>query len=198
MPRRSPLGRGRVGALAISAFVDVGREMTRWRASVIAPFDILPPGQRPVVHELVVLPTPVLDGWKIVAAPVAGFSGHTLVVPGEPFRFSTKYGTRLFACAADEGLPERLDEAWMAAHRPTPIPVEQVASVAMTSPLERLTTRLSIDAIGPERIALHVVDEQRVNSFPPAAIGAALVATAALGLFGLMLVRRRRIRTRSA
>lgn len=162
------------------------------RPNVTFLLDVLPPGERAVVHELVLLPTPALEAWKIVAAPTAGFSGHVVVVSGEPFRFSTKYGTRLFACERDEVVPERLDDAWMNAHRPTPIPVKQVASVSIASPLERLTTRLQVDAVGPERIALHVVDEQRVNAFPPAAIGALLVALALLGLFGLVLARRRR------
>jgi hypothetical protein len=160
----------------------------------IPPFDVLPPGQRAVVHELVLVPSRALDGWTIVAAPTAGFGGHHVIVPGEPFGFSSKYGTRLFAATADESIPSELDDAWMLRHRATEIPVARVSSVPLTSPLQRITTRLFVDSVGPSRVSLHVVDEQRVNAFPPGFVWAGIGVLAALGLFGLMLVRRRRRR----
>lgn len=155
-------------------------------------FDVLPAGERAIVHELVLLPSPALSGWTLVAAPSAGFGGHHVVVPGEPFRFSTKYGTQLYACRAEETIPDALSAEWMTAHRPTPIPVLETRSVSLLSPLQRLTTRLEVDGIGPTRVSLHVVDEQRVNAFPGGVLWVGLGAIAALGLFGLVLLRRGR------
>ncbi len=156
------------------------------------PLDVLPPGERAVVHELVLLPSRALNGWTVVAAPSAGFGGRHVVVPGEPFRFSTKYGTHLYACRVEESVPEQLSLEWMSAHRPTEIPVVETRSVTALSPLQRLTTRIEIDAIGPTRISLHVVDEQRVNAFPSGVLWVGLGAIAVLGLFGLVLLRRGR------
>lgn len=127
-----------------------------------APPDVLPPGHHAVVHELVIEPSRYFLEGRIVATPVQGFDGVHVVVPGEPFRFSSKYGTRFYY--AKEGTdayslrsPEpgrRLNLPW--AHPP----ITEVRSALVGSPVRRALTTLRIARVRGGRIHLDVVDHE--------------------------------------
>src|SRR5215207_1829763 len=107
--------------------------------------DIVLPGTKHVSHRLVIERS---DAWhggqRILAAPVRGFGGTHEVEPGVPFSFSSKYGTRLYVVPPSEELPERIDESWSASHLSATIPVSEVSSAPLASPLESLTTTLTV------------------------------------------------------
>jgi hypothetical protein len=155
--------------------------------------DVLLPGTKPVSHRLVIERS---DAWagtpKIVAAPVRGFGGTLVVEPGVPFSFSTKYGTRLYVVSSSEKLPERIDESWSASHLSATIPILEVGSAPVASPLESLTTTLTVRALDRDRFEVAVV-EGRSEHDPWLLAG--LVTAFAAGVLGLVLIRRRRSRT---
>jgi hypothetical protein len=155
--------------------------------------DIVLPGTEPVSHRLVIERSEAWDGaQRIVAAPVRGFGGTHVVEPGVPFSFSTKYGTRLYVVPPSEELPERIDESWSASHLSAAIPVSEVSSAPLASPLESLTTTLTVRALDRDRFELAVVAE-RSERDPWLLTG--LATAFAAGVLGLVLIRRRRSRT---
>jgi len=157
--------------------------------------DVLLPGTRPVSHQLVVEPSEHLTGKRIVAFPVRGFGGTHLVEPGKPFDFSSKYGTRLYVASDAESVPESLEPAWEASHLAAEIPVSEVSSVLLASPLESIVTTLRISQLDATRFELAVVDEVRRHDRKWIA---ALCAVALLGWFGLWYLIRRRRRAAAA
>lgn len=127
--------------------------------------DLLPPGHRAVQHELVLEVPAGTAAPLLVAFPTAGFTTPRRVVPGEPFPFSNKYGTRLYQVAAGENLPRSIDDAWQAAHRSAAIPVVEVHSVPWASPLARVVTTLRcLPPAADGSLQLTVTGEQRFDA----------------------------------
>jgi len=157
--------------------------------------DILLPGHRPVSHQLVIEASELWTGKRIVAFPVRGVGGTHVVEPGQPFGFSSKYGTRLYVATGSEPVPDSADAAWTASHVAAAIPVSEVSSVPLISPLEAIVTTLRIRALDGARFELEVVDESRRND--PRLIGL-WWSVALFGGFGMAwLIRRRRRASRA-
>lgn len=151
--------------------------------------DLVLPGTKRVSHQLVIAPSEVWTGQRIVALPVRGFGSHAEVERGVPFDFSTKYGTRLYVLAAAEEVPRVVDQAWREKHVSADIPVREISSVPLTSPLESALTTLRITALDGERFELVLVDtDERYDGWALAALAGAFV----LGVTALMYLRRRR------
>lgn len=163
--------------------------------SVPARGDVLMPGEKPVSHQLVIEPSEHWAGRRIVAFPVRGLGGSNVVEPGVPFDFSSKYGTRLYSVPDSEPVPISVDAEWAASHLSADIPVSEVASVPLTSPLESIVTTLRIRELNGARFELAVVDEAKRHD--PMLI-AALCAAALLGGLGLLVLIRRRKRAAAA
>ena len=157
--------------------------------------DVLLPGQRSIPHKLVILPSENWAGKHIVAGPTRGFGGAHVVEPGVPFEFSTKYGTRLYVVAQSEPIPQSLDEAWKAAHLSAEIPVTEISSVSVSSPVESVLTTLSIARWTDSNLELSVTSQvSRINRW----VLGAMAGAAVLGLCGFALVLRRRRRAEQA
>jgi hypothetical protein len=157
--------------------------------------DLIPPGQRPIVHELVLAEGPAWEDWGFLASPVRGFGGVTVIRPGEPFRFSGKYGTRIYAYRAGEAPPAELTDAWKAEHPSARPPVEHVGFVALTSPLTRLEHTLAVEAVAPDALRLAVVEQHRVHAWPGYLVWLVPLVLVAGGAFGFVRLRRRRARS---
>jgi hypothetical protein len=157
--------------------------------------DVLLPGTRPVSHQLVIEPSELWAGRRIVAFPVRGFGGAHLVEPGRPFDFSSKYGTRLYVAVESEPVPESVDRDWAAGRLAAEIPVREIASVPLTSPLESLVTTLRILRLDGAHFELAVVDQ--TEQYDPSLV-AVLCALALLAASGLVYAIRRRRRTAAA
>ncbi len=134
--------------------------------------DIIMRGEHGVTHELVVETAPELEGWRLYAAPTAGFGGVDLVVDGTPFTFSSKYGTRFYAIPEGEELPDwvqshardetpELTARWDAFPSWDP-PVHEVGTAPDGDPLQRILTNLRWQGVEDE--ALVVVGETRWGS----------------------------------
>lgn len=162
----------------------------------LLPLDLLPPGHKSVRHELVILPAPALLGRQLVAAPYPGLSGVTAIEPGQPFRFSAKYGTRVFALGAGETAPPRFDGAWSEGRMAAPIPVREIASVSVASPLVRVVTTCRFASLDAGGFRLEVVGEQRFAAgdrpIDAASLAPWWIAIAMIGLVGLVLLHRAR------
>ncbi len=154
--------------------------------------DLLPPGHHAVRHELV-LEWPADAGWRFVASPVRGFGGTTVIAAGEPFDFSGKYGTRIYAVPAAAPLPngdQRLgDVAWPNAA----VPVAEIASVPIGHPLARVVTTVRVTAVRNGTIEFVRTGEQRFDTLGHE-LGALtwlpLAVTAAAGAFWLTRLAR--------
>jgi hypothetical protein len=161
--------------------------------------DVLPPGSRGIEHTLVLEPSPWFERLELHAFPTAGFGGATRLAPGEPFTFSSKYGTRIYAFETGTAPEEwrldldagnlrdpRLDAPWFATGE---IPVREDDAVPIASPVESVRTTLRIASIEAGTIRLEVVGENVEWNAP---IVAAAAAAAALGLAGLAFLIRAR------
>jgi hypothetical protein len=154
--------------------------------------DLLPLGHRAVRHELVLQPGPATARWRFVAAPTAGF-GVAAVAAGEPFRFSTKYGTRLWALPPDAPLPARHDE--LRDQPSAALPIE-IGSTPFASPLAHVVTTLELIAVEDSAIRLRVVDERRYDAAgrpleASPGFTTILLLLAATGLAGTLWLSRR-------
>ena len=115
--------------------------------------DILLPGHKSVQHKLVFEPSDSLSNHRIVAAPIAGFSGYNIVEAGKPFPFSSKYGTRFYLVPESVvDLPKfdrEVYEQWPSALPPC----SEIKSTVVSSPLASALTTVQlvgIDETGPE------------------------------------------------
>jgi len=156
--------------------------------------DVLMPGTKPVHHSLV-LEGEHPAGVTLVATPVAGLGGVREIVPGEPFSFSSKYGTRIFALKAGEPLPAEPAAVRAAAVASGDIPVREVTAAALANSLAKVVTTLRVAEFAQGRISLAVVGEQRFDSFDHSISDLPLLCTlcavAASGLLGLVVLARR-------
>jgi len=125
--------------------------------------DVLPPGSRGVRHELVLEASEVLDGWTLAATPVRGFGGVTVIEPGVPFTFSSKYGTRVYALPAGSPVADEPDAVRAAASAEGEIPVAEVTSTPLVSPLTGVVTTLRVVAIEDGVLTLEVAGERSLG-----------------------------------
>jgi hypothetical protein len=157
--------------------------------------DILPPGHRDVRHELVLEELSPGEGWTMVVTPVRGFGGVSVIEPGVPFTFSSKYGTRVYALPGDAPVPEDPDAVRALALAVGDLPVAEVSSTPLVSPLTRVLTTLRVVSVEEGRVVLEVVDERRLGAGGLEVRTGLLVATLALvacaGLVALWALRRR-------
>jgi hypothetical protein len=164
-------------------------------AALLALPDILPPGHQGVQHRLVVTAGGIPEGMRLVAAPVRGLNGVHEVVPGEPFVFSQKYGTRLYLVPAGAPVAEFDHDAFARhAHSDT---FPQVASVPFASPLRQIVTSWRITGVTGTAIAVERVGEVRLDATGnPLPAGAGWIPIALIGAIGagwLVVLGRRRV-----
>lgn len=162
-------------------------------------FDILPPGNRAVEHTLEIEAAPAFDEFDLYAWPMAGFSGHERVTPGARFTFSSKYGTRIYALpkgtsfpAQKESPPVARERIASAARAVGEIPVRELHSVSLASPIERAHTRLRIAGIDGGVLRLEVVEHHESWSTLHGTLLATAAAAGAIGLAAMVHARRRR------
>lgn len=165
-------------------------------ASLCAPAraDLIPPGYKRVSHTLVVEPSPLLAAHDLVAYPVRGFGTAVRVVPGQPFDFSSKYGTKLYAVPRDRALPahpEVVRREWFEGFASCSVPVVHVGSVPVASPTLSIETRLVLEQLDPDTLRFSVVGETVERD--PATL-AVMAAAVVLGTLGLAWFARRRRR----
>jgi hypothetical protein len=165
-----------------------------WPTAPTALPDVLPPGYHGVRHELVLDLPAGTTAPALVAFPTQGFGVAMRVMPGEPFVFSSKYGTRLYQLAVGEALPRKADEAWAQQHASLAIPVQEVHALPMLMPVTRVRTTLRVvnDAAG---LRLLVVGSERFDRrdrpFDPAAVAVGFLLLAAAGAGWLFWLGRR-------
>jgi len=159
--------------------------------ALVLVLDLIAPGHKPVQHQLVLEASAHFEQHRFFAEPVQGFHGFQEIRPGEPFDFSSKYGTRIFALPR-EVTPDAGAKVASLAVASANIPVSEVSSVVLASPLERVETRLKLARVENGAIELAVVaSEEQHSSAMLAAIGGGI----ALCATGLVLFARRRRRS---
>lgn len=159
--------------------------------------DILPPGHRAIKHELVFVESDLLSDHRLIATPTRGLRGAVEVKAGQPFSFSTKYGTRLYIAPDDAALPEngKSDVApdWLSAEPP----IHDIRSVPWYSPVESALTTCRLAAVGPDGPQIDLVEHVTLDAQGRPASGlrrtwllAAIAAVGLLGCLGLYIFRR--------
>jgi hypothetical protein len=163
--------------------------------------DILPPGHKNIDHQLVFESSPLFDEYCLVAAPIRGFSGFHIVVPGQPFHFSSKYGTRLYlipkSVAADLKFDREQFDQWPS----TLPPVSQIASVFKGSPIDSAVTTARFVGLRDGKPEIVVVEHKELDAAgKPISYWRAYGWLAIPLIGGFMLIARfvRRIRSRKA
>ncbi len=157
--------------------------------------DVVLPGTRPVVHTLVLEGDAA--GRRLVAAPTRGF-GMAEVQLGEPFRFSSKYGTRLWLFDSALELPTRYDAELFRQRGDSLALPSEVSAVPLIHPLGRVRTTLRLSGVAEGEPKLELVDEERLTLWgrptSEADLIVALLGVAGVGVIALVLLRRRRRR----
>lgn len=157
--------------------------------------DVIPTGHKPVEH-LLVLSEALANGEVLAAAPTRGFHGVQTVVPGAPFSFSSKYGTRLYALPAGAAMPDDLEALRAAAIASADIPVTQVTSVSLLDPLTSIVTTLRVTLTPEGGLSIQVLDEERILVVHERLLSilAVLGVVGCVGLVGIVLLARKRAR----
>jgi len=133
-------------------------------AAAPAAADVLMPGERSVEHVLRLEPGAGLEGVTLVLAPVRGFHGVQVLAPGGESRFSSKYGTRVYALRADQAVPEDVEALARAAFASGDLPVSEVRSVGLADPTTRIVTRVRLDSIDGDVVRLAQLDQREVGA----------------------------------
>ena len=157
--------------------------------------DVIPPGHKRVEHVLV-LSEALANGEILAAAPTRGFHGVQTVIPGEPFSFSSKYGTRLYALPAGSAIPDDLEALRTAAIASADIPVTQVTTVPLLNPLASIVTTLRVTLTPEGGLSVQVLDEERIQVVQERLLSILVVlgAVGCLGLVGIVWLVRKRAR----
>lgn len=104
--------------------------------------DILLPGHKSISHQLVFESSPLFGDYSLVAAPIRGIDGVHVVVPGQPFPFSSKYGTRFYLVPESDAVVSKFDREQFDHWPSTLPPVSHISSVPVTSPVNSAVTTL--------------------------------------------------------
>ncbi len=157
--------------------------------------DLIPPGNKGVSHKLVFVDSPLLESHRLIAMPVRGFGGHEEVQPDRPFRFSTKYGTRLYVVPDDFVLPAKVDPGEPLPFPSCDVPVASTTYVPIFSPIASLRSTCKLVAVEDDAIQVDLVGHVELNSagHPVTLLNSLLpmLAISAAGLIGCCLIWRR-------
>ncbi|MGE0144166.1 MAG: hypothetical protein AB7I19_10735 [Planctomycetota bacterium] len=158
--------------------------------------DVMVPGEKNVEHRLILEWDREALPFQFVATPTHGFSGVHAIQPGEPFRFSNKYGTKIVALPGTATLPPaggKLDP-----DGPWPrqaVPVTEVRSVPASHPLAIVETSLRITRVTESSIEFETLGERRLDTSGRELSGSyfwPLILVASVGVAGLMYLGRTR------
>lgn len=126
--------------------------------------DILPPGHKDVRHELILVWGDDVIDHRFAASPTRGFHGNHEIRAGEPFAFSSKYGTRIFAVPPTAALPDARDRLKDVPWPNAAVPVREVRSIASGHPLARVETTLRVTRVTVDGIEFARVGERRLDA----------------------------------
>ncbi|MEC8511476.1 MAG: hypothetical protein VX015_04965 [Planctomycetota bacterium] len=158
--------------------------------------DLIPPGHRPAVHELVFDRLELPPGTRLVATPVRGFGGVEEVRAGVPFRFSSKYGTTFFLVPENEDITAPEPSSGLA-HPSAPPPVREIRSLPLVNPVARVLTTLAFEGVEAGELRLSAVREERFDATgEPVGVGtyAPWIAVLLLGVIAVHKLGQRRRR----
>jgi hypothetical protein len=133
------------------------------------PPDVILPGERAVRHELVLEDGPLFSQYRFVASPSAGLGGVAQIMPGQPFSFSSKYGTKIWALPLDVPLPKDAPgrgegaRGWPTGAIEGRIPIAEVRSVPLASRVHRLITTLRVASVGAGGVELQLVAHRQLD-----------------------------------
>ncbi|MCB9883763.1 MAG: hypothetical protein H6832_02100 [Planctomycetes bacterium] len=125
--------------------------------------DVILPGHKSVEHRIVLDWGSDLDRYRFFVSPNAGFHGNALAERGVQMRFSSKYGSRIWAVPANEEPPvagKRIEGSWPNAR----VPVGEWSSVPIGTPVAKVITHLRIVAVDDQTLRFETVSEQRFDS----------------------------------
>ncbi|MEX1026019.1 MAG: hypothetical protein WD226_13175 [Planctomycetota bacterium] len=161
------------------------------------PVDVLPRGDHRVKNEVVFVESEALRAVRLVASPTAGFGGVEEVEVGQPFPYSLKYGTKVYA------VPRGIELEFPSSFRDQDWPCSTVEigghdTASDFSPVYARLITVKLLAVGPERLELERVDrveiDQNGQPVDPSMIYLRTAGWVALGLFLLIALRRHRQR----
>ncbi|WP_182870152.1 hypothetical protein [Stieleria mannarensis] len=162
--------------------------------------DLIPPGHKAVSHTLVFVDSPLLHSHRLIAMPVRGFGGHEEIQPRRPFRFSSKYGTRLYVVPRDFVPPAEVNPGQPLPFPSCDVPVSSTTSVPILSPIDSLRSTCKLVAVADDAIQVELVDHAELDSNgEPASVSKIvlpMLLISAGGVIGCYLVWRQTRRAR--
>lgn len=136
-------------------------------AFAAAPPDVIPAGYRRISHEMVVLPSEALGDRTLVCWTSTGLGGpDSVVVPGEPFGFSGKYGSRLYLLpegANPADVPRPRFDAPLKVPSAAP-PVADIGLLPAASPIHAARTTLRLVGVDGDRLSFEVVSHETFDA----------------------------------
>ena len=148
--------------------------------------DVIPPGHAGVSHKLQFESSELLQEKILVAAPTAGFGGAVRIVAGEPFTFSSKYGTRFYLVPAGE-IFDKFDRDRFAKWPSCLPPVSEIKSVPYYNSVRSALTTLRLKEVTEDGPVIEVVSHEEFNSFGYPVQSGSWMALAILPILGVVI-----------
>ncbi|MCP4887304.1 MAG: hypothetical protein GY904_11910 [Planctomycetaceae bacterium] len=125
--------------------------------------DILLPGHKPVKHVLVFEDVSPPPGQRLIVGPTRGLGGFEEIKPGEPFRFSNKYDTRIYLVPVDVS-SQAWDQTSLRGWPNVIPPVSEINSVLIVSSVAEVITNLRYDGTVDGQPVIGVVSQVKLDS----------------------------------
>jgi hypothetical protein len=164
--------------------------------------DIVTPGFKKVAHQVAVGNSADFEEWAFYGVTPLGPAGITAVVSDDPFTYSSKYGTKIYALPAGTEVPELKPREWAdwAVDALVAYPDVQTASqVTLLSATESVLTTIEIVSVSEgilllESVAIQHFDEdgEPVSRTFGSLVTWVLVGCGIGGLFAVAMRRKRR------
>ena len=146
--------------------------------------DLLPTGHKSVQHRLVFVDSPALQNQRLIATPIRGFGGIAEIRVGEPFPFSTKYGTKIYAVPDDFDPLKKLD--YPLDFVSSDPPVDDITSISILRSTSEIETRCKLVSVSDSILLIEVVGETRFDELGLVTKGGfSIIGKLALSLAGL-------------
>ena len=155
--------------------------------------DVIPPGHKPVVHDILIAGTERFPEYTFFVAPTSMAGGVHRVRPGQPIRFYKLASPRLWAVKGPVPATPTLLDLDQPGNPRSSETFHQASTVPELDPTSRIRTTVTVKSIDKGVLRLERVDKRSRSPEQPSDPALALLAL--IGVLGLTSIARSRRQT---